>query len=239
MYNLTGKRVLVTGGAKGIGYHIAHIFRQFNASVTVIDKIPVIAAYNPHRKDDGIRYVHLDITDTQGVKLFLGGAMPYDILINNAAITAGNDHEEILRVNCNGTRIVTESVLEKMLSRQYGGSIIFITSIHTALAFPDDAAYDASKHWAVGYMRALAVKYAGHGIRVNAVAPGSIASDNIDSKSIHTAQKLMAKIPLGRQGTGREVAEAVLFLASAHAEYITGAELRVDGGASIKNALIE
>lgn len=249
--NITGKKVLVTGGARGIGFEIACLFAQHRADVVVIDSVPPTPeerlADKRYHANSRLKFIKLDIRQKELVDQFANDYQvgePFDILVNNAAITSGDNHKEIIDVNCIGTVNITEAILRRMKGRTWngeriGGNIIFVTSVHTAVAFADDAAYDASKHWAVGYMRALALKYAPDLIRVNAVAPGSIAPQKVNPKSILLAEEAKKKIPLGKQGTGRDVAKAVLFLASDDASYITGTELRVDGGLSVKNALVD
>lgn len=162
--------------------------------------------------------------------------MHFDVLVNNAAITCGNDHERIMSVNCNGTHFVTETVLKGMVQRN-AGTIVFITSIHTRMAFLGDTAYDASKTWAVGYMRGIALDYAKYGIRSNAVAPGATlqAGTNRDLP-LEEFYRVNNKIPLGWT-LPRHIASAVAYLASDDSESITGQELRVDGGLSVMNPL--
>lgn len=235
MKGLTGKRVLITGGANGIGKAITQRFVCEGCIVFVAD----IDANELARLDtDQIHPLVLDISNRKSVRHQLS-RMELDILVNNAAITSGDDYERIMAVNCNGTRYVTETVLAGMKKRKKG-NIIFITSVHTAMAFPGDCSYDASKHWAVGYMRARALELAPLGIRVNAVAPGAIdnAGTQVGVKN-RIKDYLGKKIPLRRMGDPREIASAVAFLASGEANYITGAEFRVDGGLSIKNPLID
>ena len=231
--SLKGKKVLVTGGAKGIGRAIVERFAEEGSKVWVADDdeatLRLLVGANQ------ITSIRLDISNRGDVGLLHG--LDVDILVNNASITAGDDHERITAVNCNGTRYVTETVLPGMKKRG-SGNVIFITSVHTAVAFQGDAAYDASKHWMVGYMRARALELAPFGIRVNAVAPGAIqqAGTNTDvDPSVLTS--LGKKIPLQRFGYPKEIANVVAFLASDEASYITGAEIRVDGGLSIKNCL--
>lgn len=241
----------MTGGASGIGYQIAKSFRDSGARVTIVDKAAPIKGDEKTRYE-GMNYERLDITDHIAVdSYFRRQEYPFRILVNNAAITSGNDHFAIMQTNCQATVHVTTRFIrdlgldEARASEDRAGNfghvcdkgIVFITSVHTAFAFPDDAAYDASKHWAVGWMMALAVRYASQGLRVNAVAPGSIEPERVDDKSILIGNTLGPRIPLGRQGKAEEVANAVLFLASPHASYITGTELRVDGGLSVKNPL--
>ncbi len=230
---LIGKHVVVTGGGGGIGFAIATRFHAEGCHVTVIDRD--ISTQKRCNKASLI-FMLLDISkghEIEAAKLDMIGC---DILVNNAAITSGDNYEEIMATNCDGTRHVTDSVVRKMIGRP-GCNVIYIGSVHAYVAFGADRAYDASKTWQLGEMRAMSVLYGPLGIRFNIVAPGSIEPEKVDPKTILIAQELGPKIPLGRQGTAEEVAEAVVFLASDKARYITGAELRVDGGLSVRNAL--
>ncbi len=154
MKRLIGKVALVTGAANGIGLEISRKFIEEGALVWAVDK----DLESLKKCAWATKRIMLDISNPRKVDLALGG-FGFDILVNNAAITCGDDHDRIVKTNINGTRAVTETVLKKMVSRKRG-KIIFITSVHSALAFPGDAAYDASKSWAVSYMRARAIELA-------------------------------------------------------------------------------
>jgi 3-oxoacyl-[acyl-carrier protein] reductase len=228
------KNVLVTGGAKGIGLAIAQRFNRDGHDVFIADNDK--AALDKLAMSQTLHPLFVDISSKE-ISTALGAYGDWDILINNAAITSGDDYERIMAVNCNGTRYITEAVLLGMKARGHG-SVIFITSVHTAMAFKEDAAYDASKGWTVGYLKARALEYAEFGIRINAVAPGAICGAGTNTiVSAKTWDELAQKIPLKRWGTPADIANAVAWLASDEASYITGIELRVDGGVSIKNPL--
>jgi NAD(P)-dependent dehydrogenase (short-subunit alcohol dehydrogenase family) len=236
MKGLHGKDVIVTGGGKGIGFAIAMRFLAEGSKVIIIDRD---ISTQERCVSAGLNFMLLDISKKHEIDSAKLDMLPCDILVNNAAITGGDNYEEIMATNCDGTRHVTDSIIRKMIGHtDRNRNVIYIGSIHAYVAFGADRAYDASKTWQLGEMRALAAMYGPLGIRFNIVAPGSIASEKVDPKTILDSQKLGPRIPLGRQGTAEEVANAVVFLASDEAKYITGAELRVDGGASVKNALI-
>ncbi len=230
---LKDKHVLVTGGAKGIGRAVVNRFLMEGCAVTVVDN-DIKALTVAYEASGMVIRIPLDISDEGQVWEDLSSRR-FDILVNNAAITFGDDYAAIMAVNCDGTRYVTEAVLAGM-KEQGHGSVVFITSVHTAMAFQGDASYDGSKGWAVSYMRARALELAPLGIRLNAVAPGAIRDAGGQRGLSDEAMEPFAKrIPCKRYGTPREIANAVAFLASDEASYITGAELRVDGGMSIKN----
>lgn len=235
MKELQGKKVLVTGGAKGIGRAIVMNFLDLGCFVWSVDLDEGELGSLTH---PNLVAIPLDISSLTAVEKALADLEP-DVLVNNAAITDGDDHDRIMATNCNGTRYVTETILKGMKARK-SGNVIFITSVHTAMSFQGDTSYDASKYWAVGYMKARALELAPLGIRLNAVAPGAIerAGSNRHTPSADLASAA-AKIPMRRLGTPSEIADVVAFLASDAASYITGSEVRVDGGLSLANPFRE
>src|SRR3989344_4329833 len=226
-----GKRVWVTGGSQGIGQAIVQQFILAGAKVFNLDIVP------PKTKvtlGDG-EYYEIDITDKVQTENAVFRLLAPDILVNNAAITGGNDWDKLINVNLNGTHNVTEAVIPKM--RDKGGSIIFITSVHSRVAFPGDCAYDMTKGALVSYMRCLAVELTPFGIRVNAVAPGAIVATGGTSKlTVDQVLEFGRRIPIGRFGDPGEIARVVTFLASSDASYIVGQELVVDGGLTANNS---
>lgn len=258
MSSLRYKSAIVTGAGNGIGRATAIEFLRREMRVFAIDcDVAALETLKnvslPWYAQGKLVPIELDLTDNAAIqKVFSPRASDdirdADILINNAGVDlpyflkepAESYWSQLFDVNVSGTRRVTEYVLKNMLAYKLGGSIIFITSVHTALAFKNGAAYDASKHALVGLMRVLALEYGPLGIRVNAVAPGAIYPTNItrglgDKK----AEEIGKRIPLGRCGRPEEIASVCAFLASEDASYINGAEIRVDGGLSIKNSLFD
>lgn len=248
-----GKRVLVTGGASGIGKAIVQKFFREGAHVIVLDKddnaLHELTAQTMIKLRMP-RVIRCDISNKNQMRrlLFEGRNLYYlDILVNNAGIEKPFSFEnpddaawnDVFAVNVNGARYVTESVASRMKERGREGSIIFVTSVHTAQGFVGCTAYDASKHALVGMMRVFALELAPYGIRVNAVAPGMVWPTNIAGGPApeERIKKLAKRVPLQREGKPEEIADVVAFLASNAASYITGAEIRVDGGLSIQNTL--
>ena len=246
---LEGKHALVTGGAKGIGRAIIKEFLKEGADIFLLDKDEeaiqqTLSEIQPFpKKAEGY---HVDISRTAAIARFFNrfyrnGGREIDILVNNAGVDQDFDPchfddttwESVIRTNLNGARNATRPVLSQMAEKKRG-SIIFITSVHTAMAFPGGAAYDASKHALVGFMRSIALEYGRYGIRSNAIAPGAIYPAGRTGIEI---KKMEWKIPLKRAGTTKEIAQVAVFLASEMSSYINGAEIRVDGGMAIQNPL--
>lgn len=250
---LKGKHAIVTGGASGIGLAIVRSFLMAGAHVCIFDvnnnTLTSVLAEERARGYEKINGVCLDVCDNNFIKGFFATSSSdwkIDILVNNAGIDRPYSWERddagvwqsIIDTNLTGARNVTAEVVKRMCEEKRSGCIIFITSIHTALAFPGGAAYDASKHALVGLMRNLALELGPHGIRANAVAPGFIYPTGITGGLSQTeVESFASKIPSRRPGTPEDVANVVTFLASDQASYINGAEIRIDGGLSIQNHL--
>lgn len=248
---LEGKHCLVTGGANGIGCAIVNEFLAERAAIiTIFDKneaaLSTIEITSRDIIEQGrIRLRSVDITDRNMVRAAIESNGTVNVLVNNAGvdkpyILGHSDEaiwEDVMRTNLFGAKYLCDYVVPGMKANG-GGSIIFITSVHTALAFPGGAAYDASKHALTGLMRTIALEYGAYNIRANAVAPGAIYPTGITKYlSEEQIKDFSSRIPLGRVGKPEEIAKIVAFLASDDASYINGAEIRVDGGLAIKNAL--
>jgi NAD(P)-dependent dehydrogenase (short-subunit alcohol dehydrogenase family) len=246
---------LVTGGARGIGRAIAECLQRGGAHVVILDcdREPgenaareLSAAGGPH----SVRFVQLDLGSTSGFEtiadLIAGTYGHLDMLFNNAGMEIGKAFEEttaadwdrILGVNLRGAFLLTQSVLH--LFPESGGSIVNISSIHATHAFPGSVAYACSKAGMIAFTRNLALELAARHIRVNAVCPGYIDTRLWDEHLRHSAnpRELAAQTtalhPVGRRGIPDDVAEAALFLASDAASFVTGTELVVDGGLTIR-----
>jgi 3-oxoacyl-[acyl-carrier protein] reductase len=245
---LNGKHVLVTGGANGIGEAIVKEFLEQGARVSFfdIDKINMARV----SKKTGAKGYLVDVANYQQVKeIFkIKELRAVDVLINDAAVNPSFDSakldfavwDRVLKTNLYGSFNTAKFVVENMIKRKTAGSIIFISSVHTAMAFSGYTAYDAAKHGMIGLMRVLALDLAKYGIRCNCVAPGLIyptkMTGNLTKEKL---KKLSSCIPMARAGTPKEVAGTVVFLASEAAAYINGVEIIVDGGLAIKNAIMD
>ncbi len=244
MFSLKDKVALVTGASQGIGRATARALAEAGAKVAVGSRneqqLGALAAEITLAGGEALA-VPLDVGDAARVKScfqqVLGTFGRLDILVNNAAITRDTlalrmkleDWEAVLRTNLTGAHLCTQQALGAML-KQRSGRIINITSVVAETGNAGQANYVASKAGLIGLTRAIAAEVASRNITVNAVAPGFIATPMTDPLPDAVKDKLKSLIPLGRFGTDRDVATAIVFLASDEAAYITGQVLGVNGG---------
>jgi len=241
MFDLSGKRALVTGASGGIGGAIAEALHAQGATValsgTRIDALQALAG-----KLGGRAHVApADLADAASVdalvpeaERLMGGL---DILVNNAGLTRDGlavrmkdeDFQLVLRVNLEAAFRLSRAALRGMM-KQRGGRIVGITSVVGVTGNAGQANYAASKAGMIGMSKALAQEVASRGITVNCVAPGFIASAMTDKLNEKQREAILGTIPTGRLGSGAEVAAAVVYLASDEAAYVTGQTLHVNGG---------
>ncbi|MBV8140992.1 MAG: glucose 1-dehydrogenase [Verrucomicrobia bacterium] len=245
---LTGKKALVTGSNQGIGQAIALRLAEEGADV-VIDYVthPQTAAETVQRVEKfGRRAVAVkgdisNIADTQRMVResveALGGL---DILVNNAGVEKSapfwevteRDYEFVLNINLKGAFFATQAFVKHRMEVKQPGKVINVSSVHEELPFPHFTSYCASKGGMKMVMRNLSIELAPLGITINNIAPGAIETP-INTALLHEPVKLKAlleNIPLARLGQPSDVAGVAAFLASADADYITGATIFVDGG---------
>jgi 3-oxoacyl-[acyl-carrier protein] reductase len=244
MFSLKDKVALVTGASQGIGRTASLLLAEAGVRVAVAarngEKLSTLAAEIVARGGEALA-VPMDVADPAQVKAgfqqILAEFGKLDILVNNAAITRDTlalrmkleDWEAVVRTNLTGAHLCTQQALGAML-KQRSGRIINLTSVVAETGNAGQANYVASKAGLIGLTRAIAVEVASRNITVNAVAPGFIETPMTDSLSQEMKDKVKALIPLGRFGSDRDVATAIVFLASDEAAYITGQVLRVNGG---------
>ncbi|MDB5560777.1 MAG: 3-oxoacyl-[acyl-carrier protein] reductase [Hyphomicrobiales bacterium] len=241
MFDLTGKRALVTGASGGIGREIAKALAKAGASValsgTRIDALEAAAA-----EIGGNRVIlPCNLADLSAVdKLIpdaeaaLGGL---DILVNNAGITKDNlfmrmkddEFDQVIAVNLTAAFHLMRASLRGMMKQRFG-RIIGISSVVGVVGNPGQGNYAASKAGLIGMSKALAHEVASRNITVNTIAPGFIASAMTDELNEKQRESILGTIPAKRLGTAEEVAACAVFLASDAAGYITGHTLNVNGG---------
>ena len=244
MFSLKDKVALVTGSSQGIGRETALALSEAGAKVAVAARnegnlaalVEEIAA-----KSGEAFAVKLDVADAEQIKAVFKAVLErfgkLDILVNNAAITRDGlamrmkqeDWEAVLRTNLTGAHLCTQQALATMM-RARAGRIINIASVVARTGNPGQANYVAAKAGLIGLTRAIAMEIASRNITVNAVAPGFIETPMTDVLSDKVKEELKTRIPLGRMGSARDVAAAIVFLASDEAGYITGHVLDVNGG---------
>ena len=243
--DFSGRTALVTGGSRGIGRACALMLATKGASVAVNYRSSAEAAQEvvDSVTSAGQRAiaVQADVSDeTQVVSMIetveqkLG---PVELLINNAGVFHFVSHEdtdlaiwnETLAVNLTGTFLVTWAVKQKMIERGFG-RIVNMSSISALRSRPNSIAYAASKAGVTGFTKSTAEALAGHGIRVNAIAPGLIATEILDGVEQATLDGIVDSTPLGRIGTPEDVADLARFLLSEESRFMTGQTLVVSGG---------
>ena len=243
---LEGKVAIITGGARGMGASEAKLFAQEGAKVVIGDLSEVesrqVEAQIAEAGGEAM-FVRMDVTEEEDWRAAVDRAVArfgrLNVLVNNAGISSSSfldadsieGWERIMEINAKGVFLGTRAVIPKMLEAG-GGSIVNISSIMGLVGGGDGhPAYHASKGAVRLFTKASAVRYGLEGIRINSVHPGFMppmaSSAPVDQPR---RQELIDYTPLGREGRIEEVANAVLFLASDEASYITGAELAVDGG---------
>lgn len=238
------KVAIVTGGASGIGLAIATKFAANNIYTIVIgrDKNKLQAVEN--LIGDNGRTIQFDLTDLKAIPILIKDIHQQhgriDILVNNAGINqkkdftevTDDDFQNILSTNVNAVFSISREVV-KVMEQQGNGSIINISSMAALYGIPKVIAYTASKSAIEGMTMAMAVELSPKGIRINAIAPGFIATD-MSAKALDSdkerKQKVLGRTPMGYLGKPEDVADAALFLATDSSKYITGTSIRVDGG---------
>lgn len=241
MFELAGRKALVTGASGGIGEAVARMLHAQGATVglhgTRQEKLEALAA------DLGDRtfVFPANLSDRDAVtelgKKAEADMEGVDILVNNAGITkdglfvrmSDDDWDAVIEVNLTATFRLTRELTHPMMRRRYG-RIINISSVVGTTGNPGQANYCASKAGLVGFSKSLAQEIASRSVTVNCVAPGFIESAMTDKLNDKQKDAILGAIPSRRMGTGDEVASAVAFLASAEASYVTGQTIHVNGG---------
>ncbi len=241
------KIAIVTGGASGIGLAIAESFTQNNIFTIIVGRDEVKLAAAKAKFGVKCATIACDLSDLSLIPTLVQDIVKkykrIDILVNNAGINqkkpfeevTDDDFQRIMLTNVNAVFSLSREVV-KVMQTQKSGSIIHISSMASQYGLPKVIAYTASKSASEGMTKAMAVELSPQGIRVNAIAPGFIATE-MSAKALNSdperKQKVMSRTPMGFLGETADIGAAALFLASDAAKYITGVSLRVDGGNAV------
>jgi len=241
MFDLTGRKALVTGATGGLGEAIARALHAQGAIVglhgTREEKLKELAA----ELGDRTFIYPANLSDREAVKALGQKAEEemsgIDILVNNAGITrdglfvrmSDEDWDAVLNVNLTSVFNLTRELTHPMMRRR-NGRIINITSIVGVTGNPGQANYCASKAGLIGFSKSLAQEIASRNVTVNCIAPGFIESAMTDKLSEKQKEAIMGSIPMKRMGAGGDIAAAVVYLASDEAAYVTGQTLHINGG---------
>src|ERR1700686_5224428 len=244
MFSLEDKVALVTGALQGIGRDTALALAEAGAKVALAarneEKLTALAG-EIAAADGTALAVKMDVADAEQVKAGFKQVIEkfgrLDILVNNAAITRdglsmrmkADDWDAVIRTNLTGAHLCIQQALATMM-RARAGRIINIASIVAQMGNAGQANYVAAKAGLIGLTKAIAIEIASRNVTVNAVAPGFIETPMTDVLPDKVKEEMKARIPLGRMGSAREIAAAIVFLASDEAAYITGHVLNVNGG---------
>lgn len=244
MFSLKDKVALVTGASQGIGRDIALALSEAGAKVAIAarneEKLAALAQEIATRGGEAFA-VKMDVADPEQIKAGFKAVIEkfgkLDILVNNAAITRDGlamrmkleDWDAVIRTNLTGAHICMQQAMAVMMKAR-AGRIINISSVVAHTGNPGQANYVAAKAGLIGLTRSIAMEIASRHITVNAVAPGFVESPMTDVLPDRVKEELKTRIPLGRMGVGRDIATAIVFLASDEAAYITGHVLDVNGG---------
>lgn len=241
---MVGRRCVVTGAGSGIGLATARRLSVEGGSVVGLDQVE-----DPGTLPETVRFVRCDVRQEESVARAFDAAESVlegspDVLVNAAGIyriaplteTALDEWDDVLRTNLTGTFLVSRAFARSLISAGGTGAV---TNIASTAALVGDAGepcghYSASKGGVLALTRQLAVEWAPHGIRVNAVCPGVIDTPmlRLTERPEEASSYLQTAVPLGRLGSAEEVAAAIVFLCSPDAAYLTGAAVPVDGGIS-------
>ena len=248
VFDLTGRRAIVTGASRGLGRHFALTLARAGAKVALaargIDRLEEVV-----KEIEGfggcVVAIQVDVTDGKSVEMCVGTAEKtlgaIDILVNNAGIAitkpllehAEEDWDSVLDTNLKGVWLMAQKVAQRMVHCGRGGSIINISSVLGERGIAQLPGYCASKGGIINLTRAMAVELAPYGIRVNTIAPGYIETDmNRQFFATQAGQRLIKRIPQRRLGQMEDLDGTLLLLASDASRYMTGSVITIDGGQS-------
>ena len=240
MFDLSGKRVLITGAAGGIGKELSKSFLEVGANI-------ILSGTNINRlqslKDDLNQECEVfecdlkNVDEINNLLNFLDGSGGVDVLINNAGKTEDNllmrmtdeQWEDIMLINLTSVMRLTRGIIKGMIKKRWG-RIINITSIVALTGNPGQSNYVASKSGLIGFSKSLASEVASRGITVNCIAPGFIKTNMTDKLNENQTSSILNRIPMSRIGIPIDICSSAIFLASSYSNYITGQTIHVNGG---------
>ena len=241
--NFEGQAALITGAGRGIGKTIALKLAASGADIILVDMSPEMD--DVRKEIEGMNRkcltFQVDVTDLEAIYAMVNNIIEelgeIHILVNNAGITQDNlfmrmkpeQWSKVIDVNLNGVFNVTKAVIRSMVKQRYG-KIINISSVVGFSGNPGQVNYSSTKSALVGFTKSLAREVGTRGVTVNAVAPGFIDTAMTQALNESQQEAILQQIPLGRMGDAGDIANAVAFLASKEASYITGTVLHVNGG---------
>ncbi|MGB0695501.1 MAG: 3-oxoacyl-[acyl-carrier-protein] reductase [Rhodospirillaceae bacterium] len=241
MFDLTGRKALVTGATGGIGGAIAKALHAQGATVTLSGTREAVLAEAAAALGERTHVCPCDLSDPDSVAALVPAANAamdgLDILVNNAGLTrdmlsmrlTDEDWQKVIDINLTANFQLIRAALKLMMKARYG-RIIGITSVVGFTGNAGQANYAASKAGMVGMMKSIAQEVAQRGVTANCVAPGFIATAMTDKLNDKQKEQILPHIPAGRMGTSEEIAASVVYLASEEAAYVTGQTVHVNGG---------
>jgi 3-oxoacyl-[acyl-carrier protein] reductase len=241
MFDLTGRKALVTGATGGLGGAIARTLHARGAEVAISGTRREALEALASELGERVHMLEANLGDKDAVEALVPGAEAamggLDILVNNAGVTRDglfmrmkdDDWDTVIAVNLTAAFRLSRAAVKGMMRRRYG-RIVNIGSVVGTTGNPGQGNYAASKAGLIGMSQALAAEVASRGITVNTVSPGFITSPMTDALNEKQREAILGNVPAGRLGSGDDVAAAVLYLASNEAAYVTGQTLHVNGG---------
>ena len=241
MFNLDGKIALITGAAGGLGDKIARTLHAQGATLALTDMRAEPMEKLKAELSERVEFFVANLTNSEDVNNLVKNVEEkmgrIDILVNNAGLTRDNlfmrmsdeDWQLVLDVNLSAGFKLAKAAIRGMMKRRYG-RIIGIASVVGVMGNPGQANYSASKAGMIAMNKCLAQEVGSRGVTVNSIAPGFIRTPMTDVLPDDVKAQLLSKIPEGKLGEAQDIANAVAFLASDEAQYITGQTLHVNGG---------
>ena len=241
MFDLSGKTALVTGATGGIGEAVARTLHSQGATVAISGTRAEVLDKLAQELGSRVHVLPCNLADMTAVEKLVPDAEAkmekLDILVANAGVTKDNlfvqlrdeDWDQVIAINLTATFRLTRAAVKTMMRRRFG-RVIGITSVVGVTGNPGQGNYTASKAGMIGMLKSVAAEYAKRNVTANCIAPGFIATPMTDKLNDKQREAILTMVPAGRLGSGADVANAVVYLASEEASYVTGQTLHVNGG---------